>query len=254
MLIVTQLINNSSHFTEQNLIAIFTRAHKWSLILCHMNPVHMLPSYYPQIRSNITLPSTPKCSEWPLLFRFPDQNSVNITNPFHDCANVPSAKCLMNFRDIFYGTRTLEVTERIYFWAALVPRYFNSCLIKFLEQNQLIQKKKKKKEQKNSIKLKHLTYFPYKLYYISYIALGYGLGDRGFESRHGLGVFLFTTTSRPALGPTQPPIIWVPGTHSLGVNRTGHEADHSIPSSAEVKYVWIYTSTPTIRLHGVVLS
>jgi len=24
----------------------------------------------------------------------------------------------------------------------------------------------------------------------------------GFESRHGLGIFLFTTTSRPVLGPT----------------------------------------------------
>jgi hypothetical protein len=34
--------------------------------------------------------------------------------------------------------------------------------------------------------------------------LGYGLDDRGFESRQGLGIFLFTTVSRPALGPTQP--------------------------------------------------
>jgi hypothetical protein len=41
---------------------------------------------------------------------------------------------------------------------------------------------------------------------LSGIALDYGLDDRGFESRQGLGIFLFTTTSRPALGPTQPPI------------------------------------------------
>jgi hypothetical protein len=54
-------------------------------------------------------------------------------------------------------------------------------------------------------------------------------------SRQGLGIFLFTTSSRTALGPTQPPIQWVPGALSLKVNRPGHKADHSHPSSAEVK-------------------
>jgi hypothetical protein len=34
------------------------------------------------------------------------------------------------------------------------------------------------------------------------VALGYGIGYRGFESRQGLGIFLFTTVSRPDLGPT----------------------------------------------------
>jgi hypothetical protein len=43
------------------------------------------------------------------------------------------------------------------------------------------------------------------------IALGYGLDDREFESRQGLGIFLFTTISISALGPTQPPIQWVSG-------------------------------------------
>jgi hypothetical protein len=38
--------------------------------------------------------------------------------------------------------------------------------------------------------------------YLSGIALGYGLDDRWFESRQGLGIFLFTTASRPALGPS----------------------------------------------------
>jgi len=32
------------------------------------------------------------------------------------------------------------------------------------------------------------------------------------------------------------------------------EADHSPPSSVEVKNTWSYTSTPPIRLHGVELS
>jgi hypothetical protein len=41
---------------------------------------------------------------------------------------------------------------------------------------------------------------------------------------------------------------------SLGVKRPGREADHSSPSSAEFKNAWSYTSTPPIRLYGVVLS
>jgi hypothetical protein len=36
------------------------------------------------------------------------------------------------------------------------------------------------------------------------------LGDLEFESRQGLGIFLFTA-SRPALGITQPPIQLLPG-------------------------------------------
>jgi hypothetical protein len=39
---------------------------------------------------------------------------------------------------------------------------------------------------------------------------------------------------------------------SLGLKRPGREADHSSPSSAEVKKVWSYTSTPLVRLHDVV--
>jgi hypothetical protein len=46
----------------------------------------------------------------------------------------------------------------------------------------------------------------------------------------------------------------VPGALSLGLKRPGREADHSHPSSAEVKDAWSYTSTPSIRLNGVVLS
>jgi len=34
----------------------------------------------------------------------------------------------------------------------------------------------------------------------------------------------------------------------------GGKADHSPPSSAEVKNAWSYTSTNPICLHGVVLS
>jgi hypothetical protein len=50
-----------------------------------------------------------------------------------------------------------------------------------------------------------------------------------------VGILLFTTEYRPALGPTQPPIQWVRGALSLRVKRPGREADHSPPNSAEVK-------------------
>jgi hypothetical protein len=50
------------------------------------------------------------------------------------------------------------------------------------------------------------------------------------------------------------PIEWVPCVFSLGVKRPGGEADHSPPSSADVKNAWSYTSTPPVCLHGVMLS
>jgi len=37
------------------------------------------------------------------------------------------------------------------------------------------------------------------------------------------------------LGPTQPPIQWVPGDLSLGVKQPGCKADHSPPSTPKVK-------------------
>jgi hypothetical protein len=69
------------------------------------------------------------------------------------------------------------------------------------------------------------------------IELGYGLDVRGSRVRFAAGArnFLFTTASRTDLGPTQPPIQWVLGAPSLGVKRPGREADHSYPSSADVR-------------------
>jgi hypothetical protein len=67
-----------------------------------------------------------------------------------------------------------------------------------------------------------------------------------------IGVLGFT--SRTALGPTKVSIQWVKGTLSLEVKRPGRQADHSPPSSAEVKEcVELYLHS-LIRLYGVVLS
>jgi len=48
------------------------------------------------------------------------------------------------------------------------------------------------------------------------------------------------------------------GTHqasyTMGAKRPERDADHSPLPSAEVKNVWSYTSTQSIRFHGMVLS
>jgi hypothetical protein len=72
------------------------------------------------------------------------------------------------------------------------------------------------------------------------IATGYGLDGPGIESRWGRD---FPHLSRPALGPTQPPVHGYrvfPG----GKERRGRDADPSPPSSAEVIKEHNYTSTP----------
>jgi hypothetical protein len=58
------------------------------------------------------------------------------------------------------------------------------------------------------------------------IATGYGLDGPGIESQWRCD---YSHVSRPALGPTQPPVQWVP------IKWPGCGADHPTPSSAEVK-------------------
>jgi hypothetical protein len=60
------------------------------------------------------------------------------------------------------------------------------------------------------------------------IATGYGLDGREIRAR-------FPAASRPALGPTEPPIQWLPGARSSGVQLLGREVVHTPPSSVEVK-------------------
>jgi len=77
-------------------------------------------------------------------------------------------------------------------------------------------------------------------------------GRPGFDPRRGQRIFPLASVSRPALGPIQPPVQWVPGVLSPGVKRgrgvtlTTHP--HLVPRS------WMsrsYTSSPPKRHHSV---
>ena len=62
------------------------------------------------------------------------------------------------------------------------------------------------------------------------IATDYGLDGPGSNP----GGDEVIRPSRPALGPTQPPVKWVPGISRGFKVRLGRAADHSPPSSAAV--------------------
>jgi hypothetical protein len=80
----------------------------------------------------------------------------------------------------------------------------------------------------------------------------YGLDDRGSIPDRGRGFFSLAFASRPALGPTQPPVQWVPRVLSPGVKRgrvlmlTTH--NHLVPRP---RMSTSYASSPLKRLHGV---
>jgi hypothetical protein len=96
------------------------------------------------------------------------------------------------------------------------------------------------------------------LYILTFISLDivsdYGLDDRAIRVRFPAGqrIFPVASVSRPALGPTQPPVQWVPGVLSpgvypgRGVTLTTHP--HLVPRSIMSRS---YISSPPKRLHGV---
>jgi hypothetical protein len=76
--------------------------------------------------------------------------------------------------------------------------------------------------------------------------VGYGLEDGGVAVRVSVGsrIFFFNVVQT---GSGVHPTSYSMGTGgaiSPGVKRPGREADHSPPANAEVKKMWIYTSTP----------
>jgi hypothetical protein len=81
------------------------------------------------------------------------------------------------------------------------------------------------------------------------IATGYGLDNRMIVVRFPAGAWNSSLRHRVQ---TQPPIQRVPEALSLRIKRLGREADHSPPSSAEVREcVMLYLHSPiTSSWHG----
>jgi hypothetical protein len=74
--------------------------------------------------------------------------------------------------------------------------------------------------------------------------MGWTIGILGFGSRRRLGIFLFTTASRTALVHPDPYPMGTRGSFH-GNKGAGRKADHSPPSSAEVKeWVELYFHSP----------
>jgi hypothetical protein len=62
----------------------------------------------------------------------------------------------------------------------------------------------------------------------------------GFDSRQKLRFFLLTSVPRQALGPTQPPIQWVPMILYPGVKQLKCKADHSPPLPKYIFMSWCF--------------
>jgi hypothetical protein len=74
----------------------------------------------------------------------------------------------------------------------------------------------------------------------------YCISRPGFNSWQGQEIFLFSTVSRPALGPTQPPIQWVTGALSPGVEWQGVKLIthlHLLPRSRMVELYFLSPHT-----------
>jgi hypothetical protein len=72
-----------------------------------------------------------------------------------------------------------------------------------------------------------------------------GVGDSEIESLYRVKNFLFSKSSRPALGPSQPLVQCITGAVSPGVKRPGREADDS-PSASGSIHPLPHTHSPRI--------
>jgi hypothetical protein len=77
------------------------------------------------------------------------------------------------------------------------------------------------------------------------VATGYGLDDREVGVRAPVGARIFSFPCHPDRLWDRPNLLYN-GYRGFfpGLKRQGLEADHSSPTSAEIKKMWIYTSTP----------
>jgi hypothetical protein len=78
---------------------------------------------------------------------------------------------------------------------------------------------------------------------------GLRAGRPRFDSRQWK-IFLFSTASRPTVGPIQPPVQLVTGALAPRVKRQWREENHLVPRSRKVE---LYLHNP-VCLHGIMLN
>jgi hypothetical protein len=87
------------------------------------------------------------------------------------------------------------------------------------------------------------------------VTTGWTTGRSEFDPRQRQRIFPLASVSRPAMGPTQPPVQWVPGSPFPKAKvRPGCNADHSPPSSTEVENEELYLlslQAPAWRVAGL---
>jgi hypothetical protein len=71
-----------------------------------------------------------------------------------------------------------------------------------------------------------------------------------FDFVHGKNIY-FLQTSRPPVGPAQPPTYWVRGFLSLRVNSPEREAENSPLRGTEFKKAWNCNPSSIVSLRGV---
>jgi hypothetical protein len=84
-------------------------------------------------------------------------------------------------------------------------------------------------------------------------SVGIAMGHGGHGSVLGRGKIASPLTSRPALGPTQPPIQLVQGVLSVGVNSKGMKLTIHLLQTLRVRIVELYFHSLT-HLHGMMLD
>jgi hypothetical protein len=154
----------------------------------------------------------------------------NVVVPWSVAILHPPSHLVGRYTDICYGTRGLKTCIVIH-RNSTVPTVsgFIVSVTGFLDfvQRQVLERNFRIKRRVSSVSM----------------VTTLRAGRPGFDFRQEFRIFLLSTASRPALGPTQPRTQWIPGGLAPGVKRPGREADHSPLSSAEVKNAWRYTST-----------
>jgi hypothetical protein len=93
--------------------------------------------------------------------------------------------------------------------------------------------------------------FLYNLWRVIFIAIGYGLDDRGVGVPVGSRIFFSPRRSDRIWAPTSPLSIGYRGRFSQEYGGSGLKPDNSRPTSWEVKKMWIYISTSPSPLRRI---